>query len=266
MIVLRSVPAVIFFSVFVFFYLLLLPVFCDMHLVMAADRRAPEIVFSPSKVARYGETYKIVTHIGDESSLQAVHLVLQMNGKTRRGKMRRNTSSGRVPVIVRARRDASVYAGPGSGYQGVGVIRSGERLRVSQIRGNYLQVITASGETGYISSKHVEVIGSGYLYSVTLPGAFTERSSLTFQIEAIDASGNRAITDATQVMFLTPLEINELFADQQSMPAALGGSRPVYKRVWFWLVLLAVGGGTYYWLSQNQSDPKGTVDVLVEWE
>ena len=268
----KSETAVAFFSSIVILYLVIFPILCDIQISAAEDRYPPVIAHKPVTTARYGDRLTLRAHIGDRSPLRTVYLVLIVDGTARRGKMKESASRG-VPVVGRVRSETRVYAGPGTRYQFKGALQPGVRVKVAGVNDSYYEIITQDGRSGFASSKTVEVLGTGSLFSVTLPESFTRRSALTYQIEAIDAAGNKTATEAVQIRFTTsdqPGEFREdTFTDtgQAVRGSAEQISRPFYKRIWFWMLLLAAGGGAYYYISQNQDDsPQGTVDVLVEWE
>jgi len=257
-------------------YLVLIPVFYDFLHAASDDQNKPVISHYPVKVARYGQKMSIKAHISDQPSLQKVSLVLNIDGATKRGRMREMSTLGSVPVVVRARKDAQVYSSPGSQYKLRGHVRSGEVLKVSQVRDNYFQILSEQGVQGYLLKTNVEILGTGRVYGVTLPESLTSRTELVYQIEAVDVYGNMSATNPVQVRLFTPEQIRAIMAKRKtnagqsvaksSAASPATQSKPAYKRAWFWLLLLAAGGGTYALISQTKTEKDGTVDLLVEWE
>ncbi len=270
----RCETAISIFLTFLATYLVLFPIYCDFLHAATDDQNKPVISHYPVKVARYGQRMSIKAHIGDESSLQKVSLVLNIDGTTKRGRMREMSTASSVPVIVRVIKDAQVYSGPGSQYKFRGHVRSGDVLKVSQVRDNYFQILSEQGVQGYLLKANVEILGTGRVYGVTLPESLTRRTELVYQIEAVDVYGNMSATNPVQVRLFTDEQIRELMAKRktgvsQSVSKSSTDSpqsKPAYKRAWFWLLLLAVGGGTYALISQTKTEKDGAVDILVEWE
>ncbi|MDZ7723849.1 MAG: hypothetical protein U5R06_13835 [candidate division KSB1 bacterium] len=263
----KSEMMMAFFSVFFILYLVFSPILCDLLFALAADNYPPVIAHVPVENPVYGQKLPIRAHIGDQSSLQKVTLVLTINGVSKRGQMR--NMSEQVPVVAETRQEARVYSGPGKRYDYKGTMPAGRRFKVAQLFDNYIQIVSSNGSHGFIARNAVKVLGAGTLYSVTLPESITRRSGLTYQIEAEDVYGNKRVTDPFDIRFSTEkqAQARERSSGRQAVSSTGSRtSRPVYKRGWFWLLLLAAGGGTYYYLTQMQSDKEGTVDVLVEWE
>jgi len=229
-------------------------------------------------MARYGQELDIEAHVGNPEAVDKVSLLLIIGGQVKRGKMVETASGPNVPVTVQPRSKSPLFSGPGSEYTVRGYVQSSDILQVTEAFNAYYRIKSTSGLSGFISKSTVRILSTGTAYRISLPAALTKREKLTYQIHVLDKYGRISTSEKVDVKFLTPEQVRNLMAKRNKRTAGAGAAqtttassrpngKPIHKKGWFWLGLVAIGGGTYYVLSQNQTETEtGTLDVLVDWE
>lgn len=117
-----------------------------------------------------------------------------------------------------------------------------------------------SGRRGY--QKVVMVRTSGNTYEGRIELSEKDRSGIEYYIEAVDRSGNRGKDGSeTKPYFVSVREERPLPA-LSSRSAEAEEKRPLWKRPWFWLAILAVGGGiAAATAGGKEGEDKGTIIV-----
>lgn len=274
----KSETTITLFSTILIMYLVFSPILCNIAFAFAVNQTTPFLLHNPVKAARYGQDLVIKTHVGNPAAVQKVTLILTIDGQVKRGKMVEIASAGNVPITVQARSKTPVFSGPGSKYTLRGYVQPTDVLQVTESRSSHYRIKSGTGINGYIAQSSVQILSTGKAYGVSLPASLTSREKLTYQIQLVDKLGRITTTEEVDVKLLTPEQVQNLMAKRNKTTTASPATQttiaatrqkddPVYKKSWFWLGLLAIGGGAYFILSQDQSDSDtGTLDVLVEWE
>ena len=247
-------------------YLLFLPIAYDLVAAASLESGNMTIAYFPARVGRYGQRVTVRAHIPDNPQVHKVTLVIQDENDPLRGSMPKLENAGTVPVLVRARTQATVKSGPAPNKKIKGRMQSGDIMHVAGEKNGYYRGVTDSGVKGYVYKNDVAVLNTGHAYAVTLPSSITSRSKLTYHIEATDVHGNTTRTDPVTMRLLTDKEIN-MFLSMYGGGSATTPGTPLYKKPLFWASMAALAGGAYLLSdSGDENQDQTTVDVLIEWE
>ncbi len=251
-----------FISSLLIIYLAAFPLFSD--LLAATLESKFTIATFPSRVGRFGQQVTVRTHIPEEVQVKKVTLVVANGDDPLRGVMPRVQQAGKVPVIVKAKKEVPVRTGPAVNKSIKGTLKPGETMQVAGEKNDYYRGVAASGAKGYVYKSDVKTISNGYAYAVTLPSSVTSRSELVYTIEVTDIYGNVTHTDPVTMRLLTNEEIDMFMAMYGGAPVK---GEPIYKKPLFWASMVAVAGGAYILTADGGEDNATTpVNVLVEWE
>jgi hypothetical protein len=281
---------------------LLLNILSPCGLALAAPINEPtalKISHFPIKVAKFGSKISFRVHVADDADIKQVTLVILDGDKPLRGKMTELVDEGQVPVQARTRAATGLYISTKPGVKPKSSLPAGEILDVSQEINSFYRVVSSSGKKGYVRTKDVDVLSYGAAYTATLPSSMTQRSTLTYRIEANDLNSARSATENTKIRLLTTDEIQKLVEQyrkagklsQQTAKAdavkrgdaklpkpttktavratkpSFGLSTPVIKKPAFWGGVAIAGGLAYYFLKDKKEDENlATLNVMVEWE
>jgi hypothetical protein len=250
-------------------YLLFSPLIIDFTLAQQQGETMPVIAHRLVKMGQRGEQLNIIAHIASDSPIRKTLLRVQSGEKSIQGNIPALDRNKTVPVLIQVMRDSDIHAGPSPTKVVIARVSKGQRLYVTAIKNGLYRVHETGGFSGYINPQNIQTLMTGTRFGVAIPPDFTRASSLTYQIVAIDNQGRQSETPSQQVNLFTPQQIAALQSgqdiDMADMPQT-AGSRPFYKKIWFWLLVFAGAGTAAYFATQGEDEPKETtVDVLVEW-
>lgn len=242
------------------------------HILMAQSLTdGPVIAHYPRRVGRYGQKFTIRVHAASDAQLQKVNLVLLDGEQPLRGSLPVISGAGVVPVRVMATRNTAIRSKTDATSNVRAVVAPGDVLNVSSMSNGYYRVMDEEGKKGYVSSDAVDILTNGLAFGVSLPPSLTERSRLTYQIEAVDARGNVTSTEPVKVRLLTNQEIEQLLAmfrggSQPTGPVA--GQKAFYQQPLVWGGVALAGGLAYFLLSDGgeEEQEQAILDVMVTWE
>lgn len=254
-----------FFSSLLIFLLTIFPLSSELFAAASFESNDMTIAYFPARVGRYGQQITVRAHIPDDVQVKNVTLVVADDKKPLRGKMPRIQQAGKVPVIVKAKKQIPVRTGAAANRNIKASLNPGETMQVAGEKNGYYRGVSDSGAKGYVYQSDVTTVSSGYAYAVTLPSSITSRSELIYTIEVTDVNGNVTRTDPVKMRLLTNEEI-DMFMAMYGGGVTPGGD-PLYKKPLFWASVAAVAGGAYILTSDGDEKEKTTpVNVLVEWE
>ncbi len=258
----------------VILHLLFFPMYSDILKAQNLDGKPIVVSHYPVTKAYQGKALNIIAFVAADAAVAKVTLNLTSNGKTIKGAVPHQSKMGVVPVIVQADQDLIVYSGPGIKYRVRGAVKKGEQVYVNRIRDGYYRIQSAIGVVGYVDAALTKVVKTGKAYGVSVPASMTSADYLTYQITAVDALGNTVSTDLIQTRLLTNEEVLALQGGKQKQvkkqPKSgqeLSSQKSIFAKPLFWLGLAAVGGGTYYLVSQQDSkDKEAEFNIILDTE
>lgn len=266
---------------------------CGWALAASANEPAVlKISHFPTKVGKFGSKISFRVHVADDADIKQVTLVILDGDKPLRGKMTELVDEGQVPVQARTHAATPFYTAAKPGAKPKSSLPAGEILDVSQVINSFYRVVSTSGKKGYVHSDDVDVLTYGAVYTATLPSSMTERSTLTYRIEASDLNNARSTTEDVKMRLLTTDEIQKLVdqyrnagkVSQQTAKAdavkrndaklikpstkntdrpatktaaratkpSFGLSIPAFKKPVFWGGVAVAGGLAYYFLNDKK--------------
>jgi len=249
------------------FSLVLSPFIIDISMAQTGNVNAPVISHQPAKIGYKGRSLSVTANINDDIAIKNVSLVINYDGNSKTGTLPEVKPGSRVPVMAQVINDTKVFAGPTTKYRVKGNVYKGEILNVTRVKGNYLRIMTDSGLYGYIKANDAKITKTGKYYGVSIPASMTSGNFISYQIVATDIYGGISKTKLNKGKLFTKAELASLraqkFGSQDTKRAA--GVTPSKTKYLVLAGLVAVSGGTYYYITREKDD-EATVNVVVEWE
>ena len=254
-------------------YLVLAPIAIDINLAQSMDTTPPVLSHHPLKMGYLGKPLKITAYVGDDSQIKSVTMAINYGGQSTTGNIPQRKGIAKVPVLVQAGNEVTIYAGPNSRYKQRGKAYADDQLNVTEKKQDFYRV--KHGDiTGYVKAADTKIIMTGKAYGVALPAKFTNQSMLTYQISVTDIHGNTTTSDLYQVRLLTEEEVAQLKAQAGLSKKPTVKAKPEkepkkrsFAALWIFAGMALIGGGVYYYFSQKKDKEEiTTVDVLVEWD
>ncbi|MBN2412801.1 SH3 domain-containing protein [candidate division KSB1 bacterium] len=251
------------------FSLVISPLIFDISLAQSGNVNAPIISHQPPKIGYKGRSLSITANINDDIAIKNVSLVINYGGNSRTGTIPEVKAGVKVPVMAQVISNTKVYAGPNTKYRVKGNVYKGEILNVTRVKGNYIRIMTDSGLYGYIKANSARMTKAGKFYGVSIPASMTNESFITYQIVATDIYGGISKTKVNKVRLFTKAELAALRTQMlnRTGTTTAAGPSPSMTKYFVLAGLVAVSGGTYYFITRDKGkDDEATVNVVVEWE
>ena len=257
-----------FLAAILVFTLLLFPVIFDISVSQTGNVNAPIISHQPPKIGYKGRSLSITANINDDIAIKNVSLVINFGDNTKTGNIPEVRSVTNVPVMAQVIKESKVYAGPSTKYRVKGKVFNGEILNVTRVKGNYIRIMSDSGLYGYINANNAQITKRGKLYGVSIPASLTTENFISYQIVATDIYGGISKTKLHKVKLYTKAELASLRAQKfgSTTTKSTAGGLPSMTKYYVLAGLVAVSGGTYYFISRDKDKDDAIVNVVVEWE
>jgi len=255
-------------------YLVFAPIVIDINLAQSEDAIPPILSHHPVKMGYRSKPLKITARIWDNTSIKSVTITIKYAGKSSTGNVPPREGFAEVPVMIQAIQDLDIRSGPGQQYKLNGKVRSGEQLNVTGTKGDYYRVKSAFNVMGYVKAADTRIIMKGKIYGVALPETITSEPEISYQIKVTDASDNTTTSEIFHVMLLTDEDIEAMIAKRgiskkslQQADVTLPKEKKTKKRqvsTWIFAGLALIGGGAYYYLSQEKDENAINVNITLE--
>ena len=234
----------------------------------------PVIVHIPVNTSVQGKPISIIAKVADKSSLE--NIVLNVTGWKNNEKlertleMRRTIKSGIMQIKILTN-NTTVYNGPGTWSDSIGLVNSGEIFNIiGEHRGDerFYHIELSKDTDGWISFDNAEIELVGTSYIATIPAELTNLTRLEYFISAENVNHNKTSTLVYTIDLMKLegdiVETGEKVVEDKTISEKKG--TPFYKSIWFIGGVAAIGAGTTaYFLTSEEKEENGTIKIDVEW-